>query len=550
MRALQASAPSTRIKYFVNSVMNTVSRCARRAASSTHRQHHTMRAPIRPHAPSKRPDGALPLSHFRASASPKVRGDLPSLRSALAMRCNGACGSALQTGDLGSCCAGQQSSQGGVMRLQGTPRIAWKALVLGGWLLGACAQEQAALAELEPTPLVAALSIESGGTDCDQDYPAQCKVALGQKLFNDTSLSASGTLSCAGCHSDTAAGSGNNKPDDPLFPVSLGAFSELVGQRNSPSARYAAFNPKFSIVEETEEGETEYVPMGGQFWDGRADTLAAQAAGPFLNPLEMALPDKQSVLERVQAAEYAPLFRAVFGQDVFDDVDAAYAHLTDAIAAFEQTDAFAPFDSKFDAVLRGEAELSAEEARGFELFKDPEKGNCLACHVGDLDSRDPRAWLFTDFTYDNIGVPRNPQVPANHDAQTYDLGLCQQSGLRERVPAPAPDPDAYVQSLCGAFKVPSLRNVARTAPYMHNGYFTDLRAVVDFYATRDTQPGRWYPCGEDANVHKFDDVPEAYRANVNTSESPMDRQQGDEPRLQPDEIDAIVAFLRTLSDGY
>lgn len=418
------------------------------------------------------------------------------------------------------------------MGIQTTPRAARCGLAFGGMLLVAAA---------------------SGRASAQPEQACGChdaKVELGRKLFNDPSLSASGTLSCAGCHNDALAGTGNNKPDDPLFPVSVGAFPNLLGGRNTPSTRYASFSPAFSFVTETEDGETELTAMGGQFWDGRADTLAAQAGGPFLNPREMAMPDAQAVIDRVRAADYAPLFREVFGDAALDDTQTAYNQLTDAIAAFEQTDAFAPFDSKFDAVLRGEAELSAQESHGFELFKDPQKGNCLACHVGTVDSRNPRDWMFTDFTYDNIGVPRNPKIASQDDAEAYDLGLCKQPGLRERVPATVADPDAYVQGLCGAFKVPSLRNVARTAPYMHNGYFRDLRAVVDFYATRDTQPERWYPCDDSGHVHKFNDLPQAYLANVNTSEVPMDRHLGDEARLTPDEIDAVVAFLETLSDGY
>jgi cytochrome c peroxidase len=367
---------------------------------------------------------------------------------------------------------------------------------------------------------------------------------LGRQLFNDTSLSISGTQACASCHYEAHAFTGNNA-SDPLFPVAVGALPSLIGLRNTPTAKYAAFIPTFGFFED----EGEWVPRGGQFLDGRADTLAAQAAGPFVNPREMAMPDAAAVIEQVRAASYAPLFRDVFGQGSLSDVERAYADMTRAIEAFEQTPIFIPFSSKFDAVLRGRAELTEDEARGFELFKDPEKGNCIGCHVGDEASSEPPDWLFTDFTYDNLGVPRNAEIPDNADPEFFDLGLCAQPGLEDRLPEDVEAPAELVSSLCGAFKVPTLRNVALTAPYMHNGFFKSLRDVVEFYVTRDTDPERWYPT-TDGEVVKFNDLPSEFRANVNTSEVPYDRGRGEQPHLSSDEIDQLVAFLETLTDGY
>lgn len=368
--------------------------------------------------------------------------------------------------------------------------------------------------------------------------------ALGQQLFNDVNLSVSRAQACSSCHEEERAFTGNNAAD-PFFPVAIGALPTLVGVRNSPSAKYTSFTPAFGFANE----DGEWVPSGGQFLDGRADSLAAQAAGPFINPREMAMPSKAAVVERIALAVYAPDFQQVFGADVFEDVDQAYAAMTRAIEAFEQTPIFSPFSSKFDAVLRGEACFSEEESLGFALFKDPEKGNCIGCHVGNEESQDPKDWLFTDFTYDNLGVPRNDLIPDNADPAFFDLGLCQQPGLEARVPAEVEDATALIASLCGAFKVPSLRNVAVTAPYMHNGYFTSLRDVVEFYVTRDTNPERWYPTVDGA-VTKFNDLPADYVGNVNTSEVPYDRSPGQAPRLSSDEIDQLVAFLKTLSDGY
>jgi cytochrome c peroxidase len=394
--------------------------------------------------------------------------------------------------------------------------------------------------------------IEPGMSGCpSKDPPVTREVPttmpdLGQRLFDDQSLSASCVQSCASCHDSARAFTGNNDPEHPLFPVARGAFPSLLGERNAPTAMYAQFSPAFGFVDDGGE----WTPTGGQFWDGRVDTLAQQAGMPFLNPREMALPDKAAVIARVRMADYAPAFSALFGVGALDDVDAAYDHVTQAIAAFERTEAFSPFSSKFDAVLQGKAEFSEPEALGFALFKDDEKGNCIACHAGDPESQDPHDWLFTDFTYDNLGVPRESEIPDNADRAHYDLGLCQSKVVVDRVPESVTDKQAFVASLCGAFKVPTLRNIAKTAPYMHNGHFKQLRDVVNFYVTRDTNPERWYPQADDGSVLKFDDLPAAYQDNVNTSEVPYDRKPGEQPRLCPTEIDALVAFLRTLSDGY
>jgi cytochrome c peroxidase len=199
---------------------------------------------------------------------------------------------------------------------------------------------------------------------------------------------------------------------------------------------------------------------------------------------------------------------------------------------------FRLFTSKYDAFLNGKARLTEQETRGLALFNDPRKGNCAACHPSGRGS-DGSPPLFTDFTYDNLGVPRNDAIPDNADAVYVDLGLCgpQRTDLANR-------PD-----LCGAFKVPTLRNVARTAPYFHNGRFATLQEVVGFYVRRDTNPEEWYPTGA-SGVQKFNDLPASMHRNVNTTEAPYNRKLGDAPALNPAEIEDVVAFLKTLDDGY
>ena len=208
--------------------------------------------------------------------------------------------------------------------------------------------------------------------------------------------------------------------------------------------------------------------------------------------------------------------------------------LTSALYAYEATERFAPFSSRFDDYLRGKARLTPIEARGFALFTNPKEGNCIACHVGKTDSKDPTDWIFTDFTYDALGAPRNPAIPANADPTVMDLGLCKRPGLAAILPK-----EIKPDSLCGAFKVPTLRNVAVVSPYYHNGAFTSLRDAVAFYATRDTDPKRWYPKLKTGEADKFDDLPGAYKQNVNTEEVPYDRRPGQRPRLSDQDVDAL-----------
>ncbi|MEO8303683.1 MAG: cytochrome c peroxidase [Betaproteobacteria bacterium] len=349
---------------------------------------------------------------------------------------------------------------------------------------------------------------------------------LGKRLFFDTNLSEPVGLSCGGCHNPDTAFSGNN---DSTVGVPKGSRVGILGLRNTPSAMYAGFAPMFAMIEDV-EGIT---PTGGQFLDGREDTLAGQARRPFVSELEMNNVDVPSVVAKVSRSSYADLFKDEWGTDIFSRPDDAFTAIVVSIEAFEQTERFHPFTSKYDKYIQGKAQFTAAETRGLALFMDPDKGNCVGCHVADPTSKDPRDSLFTDFTYDNLGVPRNTAIPANADPAFFDLGLCGP----KRVP---PSDDT---SLCGAFKVPTLRNAARKPALMHNGFFKDLKTLVAFYVTRDTDPARWYPGGL-----KFDDLPPGYRGNVNTSEVPYDRKPGDAPALDDAEIDDLVAFLRTLTD--
>jgi cytochrome c peroxidase len=387
---------------------------------------------------------------------------------------------------------------------------------------------------------LAVLAVLAGLAGCTEPAPSNAVptrpftpglspiAALGERLFQDESLSVSGRLSCQTCHEPEFAHAA--RPDD---LVSLGGADMTVpGIRNSPSIRYASFTPPFGYDEED-------TAFGGFFRDGRVPTLVEQAKQPFLDAREMANAKPAEVVGRLARSPNAARFREVYGSDALDEVDTAFARLALAIAQFEiENPEFHRFDSKYDAWLAGKAVLSPAEERGLALFEDPLKGNCAACHP-NRPSKDGAPPLFTDFTYDNVGLPRNARIAANADPAFFDLGLC----------GPERKDLAGRRDLCGAFKVPTLRNVSRTAPYFHNGAFETLRETVDFYVRRDTEPGAWYPKSA-AGVRKFDDLPADLHGTVNTIEVPYDRKPGERAALTPAEIDDVVAFLETLDDGY
>ncbi len=291
---------------------------------------------------------------------------------------------------------------------------------------------------------------------------------LGRALFGDRNLSFNRRQSCVSCHSPELAFTDPKELGKIEGAVSVGADGHSFGDRNSPSAAYASFTPEFRI---SASGE----PMGGFFWDGRAGTLEEQAGGPPLNPTEMGMPDKQSVVARLKEDQrLADAFRALFGAAVLDDTDGAYAAMTKAIAAFERTADFSPFDSKYDRSLRGEATLTAEETLGRGLFFSPGRAGCSACHLSNGGA--PKE-VFTSFKYYNIGTPPNRNVRALNGSKAgfVDLGL-------------AANPAVSGAAHDGKFKVPGLRNVAITGPYMHNGIFKESAHCAGLPPA--AQPGR------------------------------------------------------------
>ncbi len=367
---------------------------------------------------------------------------------------------------------------------------------------------------------------------------------VGKTLFADTALSASGRQSCATCHVPSRAFAA----DDGL-PVPLGGPNmDRPGLRNAPSLAYTRFTPPFHF-------EPDGTPVGGFHRDGRSLSLADQAEKPFLTPFEMANTSADEVRSRLLTRPYLHQFMAVFGKDAVRDGTTALHHIGQALAQYQIEDpAFQSFSSKFDAFIDGRAQLTARELNGLALFNDPAKGNCAACHISTPADGFPA--LFTDFTYDNVGLPRNWRIAANIDGKApdyvprngvglgepwhdyFDLGLC--GPLRTDL--------AGRTDLCGAFKVPTLRNIALTAPYFHNGVFDTLEESVAWYVTRDTLPRRWYTKADGTPDILYNDLPAMYAGSVNVSEVPYIPAMA--PTLTNSEIADVVRFLCTLTDGF
>jgi cytochrome c peroxidase len=431
----------------------------------------------------------------------------------------------------------------------------------------------------------------TGTTPEESGTSLSVAAVAGKALFFDKSLSASGTQSCGTCHVPGFAFAADPATDHGL-PVPLGGPNmDQTGFRNTPSLMYASFTPPFSIADG---------PAGGFFRDGRASSLATQAQRPFVTPFEMANKDAAEVVSRLrQSTATLQAFIAAYGENALADPDTALRDVGLALSAFEREDpAFHPFTSKFDYWLQGRVQLTAREQQGLALFNNPGKGNCTACHPSQAQSFNSHA-LFTDFTYDNIGVPRNWNIPANTpgapspisgaapvtvatpvdvpaDAQYayYDLGLCGPLTPAADDVNARPDLSATT-SLCGLFKVPTLRNIALTSPYFHNGVFATLHQVVEWYVTRDVNNnagnnpnpvsagpggnpyisvGTFYTAADGTpDLYQYNDLPVVYDANVNVGEVPYTPPTfggGQAPTLTSAEIDDVVAFLCTLTDGF
>jgi cytochrome c peroxidase len=363
------------------------------------------------------------------------------------------------------------------------------------------------------------------------------KEQLGKLIFFDENLSINENQACAACHGPKAGWTGPDESINIHGSVYEGSIPGAFGDRKPPSAAYATQSPIFHM---DKKGSF----VGGNFWDGRAtgeklgNAAADQAQGPFLNPKEQALASPADVVTRVCAAAYGDLFRQVWGTEVCDpaNVNMAFDAIALSIAAYEGSAEVNAFSSKFDYARKGEAKLTEEEQKGYALFQG--KGDCKACHPSNGQKA-----LFTDFTYDNLGIPKNPENPVyDYNPSFIDLGLGGFLATRS-------DYAMFADANMGKHKVPTLRNVDLrpsadfVKAYGHNGYFKSLWGIVHFYNTRDvlpTCPGDYTEA--QALAAECWPAPEVTE-NVNTAEL------GD-LGLTYDEEQALVAFLQTLSDGY
>lgn len=347
--------------------------------------------------------------------------------------------------------------------------------------------------------------------------------ALGKRLFFDKNLSLTRTQSCATCHDPEHAfiDARLDKKTNKIPSVSLGDDGKSVGVRNTPTASYAKFSPNFhhGARKRLNSKQPSYEgALGGQFLDGREKDLKGQAGGPPLNPVEMNMPNKESVVNRImENSDYIEAFEYLYGNNIFEDKNKAYLKMTVSIASFEKTPEFSPFDSKYDRSLKDPTLLSSKESLGKALFFSKEFTNCATCHQLKTNSHPKET--FASYEYHNIGVPSTRTIKSKGKP---DKGLFDNTKKTIDI---------------GKFKTPTLRNVAVTEPYMHNGIFQDLSTVVKFYDK--FLVGSIHTLNPETNKPwKAAEFP----ATISLKELEEGR------KMNGLRIEAMVCFLRTLTD--
>lgn len=398
------------------------------------------------------------------------------------------------------------------------------------------------LAIIISSALISACS-DSNSSNSNGNNDPEKKAQLGAALYSDKNLSNDRTQSCATCHS-LEHGFVDNRTDEvtgELRPVSMGDDQLSFGDRNAPTAGYAMFSPEFILDgSHTRQGasaktgktdKTYSGSMGGQFHDGREKDLKGQAGGPPTNPVEMAMTDKAAVVARIQDnSAYVTQFKEIYGSNIFNQDDKAYAAMAESIGEFEMTDTFATFDSKYDASVAGDTSaipLFSKADKGRTLFFSSNL-SCNSCH--QLNQLSAEKETFTSYEYHNIGVPFNDKVKqlrADNNLPTVaDMGLFKFTKK---------------ETDKGKFKVPTLRNIAVTGPYMHNGVFTELKTVIEFYdhftnnTVRINNPENGLAWTAPANVPEVDQNLSSAELNANK-------------KLTDNDIESLVCFLSTLTD--
>jgi len=388
----------------------------------------------------------------------------------------------------------------------------------------------------------------SGSSQASDTTSLNPKELLGKHLFFDAKLSVPEGQSCASCHAPEVGFTGPGEEINKAGGVYEGATKGRFGNRKPPTSSYGGDSPVLHF------DKKEKAWLGGMFWDGRAtgnklkDPLAEQAQGPFLNPLEQNIPDTGILCTKIKESTYSSLFEQVWGKGSLDcdkNVSATYDRIGKSIAAYERSKEANPFSSKFDYWLKKKVKLSDQELQGLKLFEG--KGKCAECHPS---KRGPKGTppLFTDFTYDNLGVPKNPKNPfLSMPVQWNPEGAAYvDNGLGGYLKEAGYKPSQYEAEI-GKFKVPTLRNVDKrpslgfVKAFGHNGYFKSLKEIVHFYNTRDVH-GRCEKLSDPRPGENCWPEPEV-SSNIN-------REELGNLGLTGKEEEAIVAFMGTLSDGY
>lgn len=351
---------------------------------------------------------------------------------------------------------------------------------------------------------------------CSLFLQAQSIEDLGEMLFFDVALSKNKTQSCATCH-DPKHGFIDSRDNGVKKMVSLGDDLKSRGARNAPTASYAMVSPEFYFDAKSKEYK------GGQFLDGREKNLAGQAGGPPLNPIEMGMVNEKMVVDRLKEnAKYVILFKRYFGENILEDEQKAYKAMSLSIEAFEKSEVFAPFDSKYDRYLDDEYDLSVLEDLGRTLFFSNDNLTCAKCHL--LKKEDEKRETFSNYEYHNIGVPSNPVLAQKGivSADFIDHGLLDNPNITDK-------------KHDGKFRVPTLRNIAVTAPYMHNGVFTTLRGVMEFY--------------DKYNNKKRVNNPETGKPWAKAEvEATVNKKLLEAKKITDRKVDALIAFMKLLTD--
>jgi len=342
---------------------------------------------------------------------------------------------------------------------------------------------------------------------------------LGERLFFDVNLSLNRTQSCATCH-DPARAFSDGRANRASSAASLGDDGQSLGDRNTPSTTYASLTPAFH-----KDANGEYA--GGLFLDGRSATLVDQAAEPFVNPIEMAMPDPAAVVARVRENHhYATAFAELFGTYIFDDTERAYRAIGESLAAFQTTDVFAPFNSRYDRYLRGEYQMTEQEELGRKLFFS-QLTNCSNCHILNTAMPGEPEEPFTNYRFQNIGIPANENLRSHN-------GL----GRSHRDPGLLENPTVTDAAQAGKFKVPTLRNVAVTGPYMHNGVFNKLSTAIHFYSQYTVRNADTLTNPETGMPWRRPEFQDTIELDLLREGQPMDAER----------VAVLEAFLRTLTD--